>query len=100
MSLSSAAPPALGTAAAGAANVAARADHVHPTTGLLPLSGGTMTGAINMGSQKITALGTPSPGTTDASTMAYVDSRIWFGTQAQYDAIPTKDPTVLYCISV
>lgn len=41
--------------------------------------------------------------TTAASSQAaikdYVDARIWTGTQAAYDAIGTKDPTVLYCIT-
>lgn len=57
-----------------------------------------MTGAINMGAKQITNMAGPT-GTTDASTKAYVDSRIWFGTQAEYDALPTKDPTVLYAIT-
>ena len=38
----------------------------------LPLAGGTMTGPINMGSQKITSLATPT-GNTDAATKKYVD---------------------------
>lgn len=29
---------------------------------------------------------------------SYVDSRMWSGTQAEYDALPTKDPNVLYLI--
>lgn len=41
----------------------------------LPLSGGTMTGQINMGGRKITSLGTPTL-TTDATTKAYVDGQI------------------------
>lgn len=39
----------------------------------LPLSGGTMTGAINMGSKKITSLATPTA-STDAATKGYVDT--------------------------
>jgi len=41
--------------------------------GKLPLAGGTMTGAIAMGTNKITGLGTPTV-STDASTKGYVDS--------------------------
>ncbi|WPU63777.1 autotransporter outer membrane beta-barrel domain-containing protein [Peredibacter starrii] len=37
-------------------------------------SGGTMTGAINMGNNKITNLGTPTA-TTDAATKSYVDGK-------------------------
>lgn len=43
--------------------------------GALPLNGGTMTGAINMGSQQITALAAPSAD-TDAVNKSYVDSTI------------------------
>jgi len=32
------------------------------------------------------------------ATKQYVDSRIWSGTQAEYDAIVTKDPAVLYVV--
>ena len=39
----------------------------------LPLAGGTMSGAIAMGTNKITGLGTPTT-STDAATKAYVDS--------------------------
>ena len=39
----------------------------------LPKSGGSMTGAIAMGTNKITGLGTPTAG-TDAATKAYADS--------------------------
>ena len=38
----------------------------------LPLAGGTMTGAIAMGTNKITGMGTPTA-TTDAATKGYVD---------------------------
>ena len=41
--------------------------------GKLPLAGGTMSGAIAMGTNKITGLGTPTV-STDAATKAYADS--------------------------
>jgi len=41
----------------------------------LPLAGGTMSGAIAMGTNKITGLGTPTAG-TDASTKAYADTML------------------------
>ena len=41
----------------------------------LPLAGGTMTGAIAMGSSKITGLGTPTAN-TDAATKAYADTML------------------------
>lgn len=49
----------LGTQAAGATGKAADAGHVHPTTGVLPTAGGTMSGAINsgLGASTSTALG-------------------------------------------
>jgi hypothetical protein len=43
------------------------------TADVLALAGGTMTGAIAMGTNKITGLGTPTDG-TDAATKSYVDS--------------------------
>lgn len=46
------------------------------STPFLPLAGGTMSGAINMGSQKITSLGTPTV-STDAATKDYVDSVVF-----------------------
>jgi hypothetical protein len=42
--------------------------------GKLSLSGGTMTGAIAMGTNKITGLGTPTAG-TDAATKDYIDTQ-------------------------
>lgn len=50
---------------------------VNGTTALpyLPLAGGTMTGAINMGGQSLTNLATPS-GNQDAATKKYVDDAI------------------------
>ena len=41
----------------------------------LPLAGGTMTGAIAMGTNKITGLGTPTV-STDAATKAYADTML------------------------
>jgi hypothetical protein len=41
----------------------------------LPLAGGTMSGAIAMGTSKITGLGTPTTG-TDAATKAYADTML------------------------
>ena len=41
----------------------------------LPLAGGTMTGAIAMGTSKITGLGTPTTG-TDAATKDYADTKL------------------------
>ena len=41
----------------------------------LPLKGGTMVGAIDMGDYKITSLGTPTDG-TDAANKTYVDTAI------------------------
>ena len=54
----------------------------------LPLSGGTMTGAINMGSQKITSLATPTA-STDAATKGYVDSIA--GGQIDPSTLATKE---------
>lgn len=54
----------------------------------LPLSGGTMTGAINMGSKKITSLATPTD-STDAATKGYVDTVA--GGQIDPSAFATKE---------
>jgi hypothetical protein len=45
------------------------------TLAVLPLSGGTMSGAINMGSQSITNLASPSAA-TDAVNKSYVDNAV------------------------
>jgi hypothetical protein len=51
----------------------------------LPLSGGTMSGAIAMGNSKITGLGTPTTG-TDATTKTYVDGILGSATAASDSA--------------
>jgi hypothetical protein len=43
--------------------------------GKLPLAGGTMTGALAMGTNKITGLGTPTV-STDAATKGYIDTAV------------------------
>ena len=91
----------------GLSQAAADARYVN-ITGPETLTGNfTVTGSITAGS--ITTSGPVSVGgpitnvstpvaNTDAANKAYVDSRIWSGTQAAYNAIVTKDPTVLYVI--
>lgn len=68
---SSSNPAALGAASPGSSNDYARGDHVHPKpgasdVGALPASGGTMSGAIAMGSNKITGL---ADGTADSDAV-------------------------------
>ena len=75
----------------GAGNVAYRnilaTDLPSLSSTYLALSGGTMSGAINMGAFKITNLATPSV-STDAATKGYVDSAIsgltWQGPASAY----------------
>lgn len=87
-------------AAAATADAAAPAGHGHtgyaPTSHAhdgtyLPLAGGTLTGTL--------ALAGDPQADADAATKRYVDARIWTGTQAQFDAIPVKDPDVLYVVT-
>ena len=49
----------------------------------LPLAGGTMSGPINMGTSKITNLGTPTVN-TDATTKLYVDNLVGALTSSQW----------------
>jgi len=51
----------------------------------LPLAGGTMTGAINMGTAKVTNMGTPTA-STDATTKGYVDGILGSATAASTSA--------------
>ena len=51
----------------------------------LPLAGGTMSGALAMGANKITGLGTPTA-TTDATTKTYVDGILGSATAAATSA--------------
>jgi hypothetical protein len=62
-------PPAMdGVAAPGTASTVSRGDHKHPTdTSLLPLTGGTLTGALTLNADPATALG--------AATRQYVDTK-------------------------
>jgi len=53
--------------------------------GKLSKTGGTMSGAIDMGSSKITSLGTPTAG-TDATTKTYVDGILGSATAAASSA--------------
>ena len=55
-------------------------------TGKLNLSGGTMSGAIAMGTNKITGMGDPAAA-QDAATKAYVDSQV--------SSVPTGDITAV-----
>ena len=61
----------------------------------LPLAGGTMAGAIAMGTAKITGLGTPTAG-TDAATKAYVDANSGggSGTELQYGQYGASNATL------
>jgi hypothetical protein len=61
----------------------------------LGLGGGTLTGPLT-----VPAFPPPLPG--NAIPKSYADStywHLWSGTQAQYDAIATKDPHTLYAIT-
>lgn len=60
-------------------------------SGFLQLTGGTMTGPLTLD-------GTAPVNGADAADKAYVDSRIWKGTQAQYDAIAPGEAGVLHVI--
>lgn len=101
VSYGTATPNMDGTGSAGSANTASRSDHTHPSdTSKLSLSGGTMTGALAMGSNKITGLATPTAD-ADAATKSYVDGLIsglgsvlnYKGTVASTSALPTSGMT-------
>ena len=65
----------LGTAATTAATDYATAAQGTKADAALPKAGGTMSGAIAMGTAKITGMGNPTSG-QDAATKAYVDSQV------------------------
>lgn len=76
---SNANPQMNGAADSGSSTLFARADHVHPSdTSRLPLTGGTMSGDIDMDGHGITGLPTPT-NNSDAATKQYVDDS--FGAQ-------------------
>lgn len=62
----------------------------------LALSGGTMSGILNMGSQKITSLGNPTLG-TDAVNKNYVDNKVsgltWRPAVRLFDSVDSVKPT-------
>jgi hypothetical protein len=58
-------PQALGNAAPGVTGFVSDSGHVHPMTGLLPLTGGTLTGSLTVGG----ALSTTPVTLTDAATI-------------------------------
>lgn len=66
------------------------------TAGTVSSGSVTSTGGVAAGG-KVTGVTTPTA-SNDGANKAYVDSRIWSGTQAAYNAIAVKDPTVLYVI--
>ena len=73
---SNTAAAAAGTAAAGTSNDYARADHVHPhDSAKLDVAGGTMSGNIAMGNNKVTGLAAPTAD-GDAANKKYVDDAI------------------------
>lgn len=99
-----------GTASPGSADAAARSDHVHPSdTSKLSLSGGTMTGDLNMGNNQITNLGTASAD-GDAVSLGQMNEAISsntaffrgsFATRAALLAVAwqTTDPTAANYVS-
>ena len=73
---SNAAGAAAGTAAVGVSDDYARADHVHPHDSTkLDTAGGSMTGNIAMGDNKVTGLADPTAN-QDAANKKYVDDEI------------------------
>lgn len=53
---------------------------------------------LDANQRRLTSVDDPVAG-NDAATMQYVDSRIWTGTQAQYDALGAYDADVLYVVT-
>ena len=54
--------------------------------------------SIELGSELLTSNHTPTQPNSIA-TKQTVDDKIWVGTTAQYNALATKNPTTLYCLT-
>ena len=84
-------PKMNGTAAVGTETAFARGDHVHPSdTTKLNKAGDTMSGALNMGNNKVTGLATPTE-ESDATPKSYVDTAV--GTKANSSEVYKKTET-------
>lgn len=80
-----------GTAAVGVETAFARGDHVHPSdTTKVNKAGDTMSGALNMGNNKVTGLATPTE-ENDATPKSYVDTAV--GTKANSSDVYKKTET-------
>lgn len=88
---SSTTPKMDGTATVGTENAFARGDHVHPSdTTKVNKAGDTMSGALNMGNNKVTGLATPTED-SDATPKSYVDTAV--GTKANSADVYKKTET-------
>ncbi|MGW1892157.1 glycine-rich domain-containing protein [Streptomyces sp. NPDC002004] len=98
---------ALGAQAAGSTGKAADAGHVHPTTGLMPLAGGTMTGTTNatLGASGTTAEASLVSGDSFDRYRRYADGKQEWGSggsardtnlyRASADTLATDDSLVV-----
>ena len=84
-------PKMNGAAAIGTETAFARGDHIHPSdTTKLNKAGDTMSGALNMGNNKVTGLVTPTE-ESDATPKSYVDTAV--GTKANSSDVYKKTET-------